>query len=67
VRTTRLSPRQKKILELLAEGLNQKEISKILAISPNTVKAHLLITYERLGAVNDVNAVAISIRRKYIE
>ncbi len=43
-----LSPRETEILELLCEGLANKEIADQLAISIETVRAHLKNVYEKL-------------------
>lgn len=46
----KLSPRQREILELIAEGKATKEIAQLLKISINTVKTHRLKLMEKLGA-----------------
>jgi DNA-binding NarL/FixJ family response regulator len=46
----KLSPRQREILLLIAEGQATKEIAKLLKISVNTVKTHRLKLMEKLGA-----------------
>jgi DNA-binding NarL/FixJ family response regulator len=46
----KLSPRQREILLLIAEGKATKEIAKLLKISINTVKTHRLKLMEKLGA-----------------
>ena len=53
-----LSPREKQVLELVAEGRTNEEIGAILFISKVTVKAHLRNAYEKLGVRNRVEAVA---------
>lgn len=37
----RLTPRQIQILELLTEGMSQKQIASILSIGTGTVKSHI--------------------------
>jgi DNA-binding NarL/FixJ family response regulator len=44
-----LSPREREVLALLAEGLPNKRIALELAISEKTVKAHLTSIFERIG------------------
>lgn len=44
----KLSPRETEILELLCEGLANKEIADRLGISPETVRVHLKHIYEKL-------------------
>jgi DNA-binding NarL/FixJ family response regulator len=46
----KLSPRQREILQLVAEGKATKEIATLLRISVNTVKTHRLKLMEKLGA-----------------
>jgi DNA-binding NarL/FixJ family response regulator len=62
-----LSPREIQMLEDLAEGLTNKEIGQRLAISDETVKVHLRRVYEKLGARDRSNAVAIALRQNLIE
>jgi DNA-binding NarL/FixJ family response regulator len=44
-----LSPREKEVLALLAQGLSNAQIGKSLYISPVTVKAHVRHIFEKLG------------------
>jgi DNA-binding NarL/FixJ family response regulator len=44
-----LTPREREVLQLLAEGLTNKEIAAALVISVNTVKRHLKSVFARLG------------------
>ena len=46
----KLSPRQRQILQLIAEGKATKEIATLLKISINTVKTHRLKLMEKLEA-----------------
>lgn len=61
-----LPPRQQEVLELLAEGLTNKEIARRLAISPATVKIHVARVTSWLGAVNRTDAVARAQRGRII-
>jgi len=49
-RAPRLTPRERQILTLLAQGLKNTEIAKTLEISPGTVKVHLMHVFEKTGA-----------------
>lgn len=51
-----LSEREKEILRLLATGLSNREISRRLFVSENTVKFHLKRTYAKLHVVNRFQA-----------
>lgn len=53
-----LSPRESEILELLAEGLANRQISRRLFISEATVKTHLVHIYDKLGVDSRTAAVA---------
>ena len=57
-----LSPRQREILDLVAEGRTSKEIAVTLGISESTVNWHLANAFERLGASSRAEAVALAIR-----
>ena len=56
--TPPLSPRERQVLELVADGRTNEEVAGLLFISPVTVKAHLRHIYEKLGVRNRVEAVA---------
>lgn len=53
-----LSPREAEILQLLAEGLPNRQISKRLFISEATVKTHLVHVYDKLGVDSRTAAIA---------
>jgi ATP/maltotriose-dependent transcriptional regulator MalT len=52
-----LSGREIAVLELLAEGLSNREISERLYISTNTVKAHIKHINSKLGVTRRAQAV----------
>lgn len=62
-----LSPRQVEILECLNRGLNNNEIGETLGIERLTVKTHLQILFQKLGAANRSEAVAIALRKQLIK
>ena len=53
----RLTPREREILGLLAQGLRYKEIGAQLGISTSTVRAHLHSIYGKLGVESRTEAV----------
>ena len=61
-----LSPRQIEMLHYAAKGLTNADISRILGIGVDFVKAHMKTAFSRLGASNRSEAVAIAIRHKLI-
>lgn len=52
-----LTEREKNVLNLLSQGLTNKEISNELHISVHTTKAHLESIYEKLNVNNRLQAV----------
>jgi DNA-binding NarL/FixJ family response regulator len=62
----KLTPRQREVLELLAEGHQQDEIARQLTLSVNTVHRHCAEIFIRLGAANAVAAVAVGLRKGLI-
>jgi DNA-binding NarL/FixJ family response regulator len=50
VKPVKLSPRQREILQLIAQGKATKEIATLLQVSVNTVKTHRLKLMEKLSA-----------------
>ena len=56
---TMLTERECQIMELVSEGLSNKEIGRRLNLSEGTIKVHLHHTYQKL-AVNNRTALAVS-------
>jgi DNA-binding CsgD family transcriptional regulator len=53
-----LSPREREILELVAQGLTNAQVARMLWISPGTVRKHLENAYEKLDVHTRTGAVA---------
>jgi len=53
-----LSRKERAIMESLAKGMTNRELSKALQISTNTVKFHLSNIYEKLSVRNRAQAIA---------
>ena len=53
-----LSPREQEVLELLAQGASNQEISHALVIAPNTVRRHVQAILAKLGVRNRTQAAA---------
>jgi DNA-binding NarL/FixJ family response regulator len=51
-----LSPRERDVLRLVAEGLPNKQIARKLGITDRTVKAHLTNVFQRLGVTDRTQA-----------
>lgn len=62
-----LTPRQQQILESITRGLSNSDIAAQLEISTTRVKQHLNELYEKLGAANRAEAVAIVLRRRLLK
>lgn len=62
-----LPPAELGILSMLSDGKRYKEIASAFSISEETVKKHLKSLYEKLGATDKTEAVAIALRRKLID
>ncbi|HYZ10435.1 MAG TPA: response regulator transcription factor [Actinomycetota bacterium] len=62
-----LSPREVEILQKIAYGSTTKEVADQLGISFHTVKTHLERIFEKLGANDRAQAVAIAIRQGLVE
>jgi DNA-binding NarL/FixJ family response regulator len=61
-----LSGREIEILQLVARGLNNKDIARELLISESTVKAHMLHIFDKLGVTDRTAAVTTALRRGII-
>lgn len=57
-----LTPRQREVLQLIAEGRSTKEIAKDLGVSVNTVKTHRLKLMEKLGVHEITGVVRYAVR-----
>lgn len=58
-----LTPREREVLERLAEGLSNREIAAALGISEHTAKFHVASVLGKLGAANRAEAVRQGLRR----
>lgn len=58
-----LTPREREVLDLLAEGLRNAEIAERLHVSPHTVRTHVAAVMGKLGAHTRAHAVAIALGR----
>jgi len=57
-----LTPREIEVLQLLSEGLGNKEIASRLNISEHTAKFHVASIMGKLGAMSRTEAVTLGIR-----
>ncbi|HWA17055.1 MAG TPA: response regulator transcription factor [Gemmatimonadales bacterium] len=59
VETLRVTPRELEILELIAQGLSNREIAERVNVSENTVKTHSSRVFDKLGARRRTQAVQL--------
>ena len=57
-----LTPRQREVLQLLAEGKSAKEIASVLGISPRTVETHKYTMMDQLGVKTTAGLVQHAIK-----
>ncbi|MEW2588091.1 response regulator transcription factor [Streptomyces virginiae] len=61
-----LTKRELEVLQLVADGLSNQQISKRLFLSQATVKSHLVHVYAKLGVESRTAAVAAAATRRLI-
>ena len=61
-----VTPRQRELLRLMADGLDTEDAALALGVSPETVKTHVQGVMSKLGASGRTEAVAIALRRGII-
>jgi DNA-binding NarL/FixJ family response regulator len=62
-----LSPREREVLVLVAEGLPNKLISRRLGISEKTVKAHLTSVFRAIGVDDRTQAAVWAVRNGLVD
>ena len=62
-----LTKREVQVLKLLAEGLFNKEIADMLAISERTVKNHISNIFKKIGVADRTQAAVFAIRNGMID
>jgi two-component system response regulator NreC len=62
-----LSPREREVLQLIAEGHSNKQIAEILCISVKTVQAHRMNLMSKLDLHDRADLIKYAIQRKIID
>jgi DNA-binding CsgD family transcriptional regulator len=65
--SSRLSPRERQIVKLVAESKSNKEVANILQISVKTVESHRANIMEKLGLHSVTELVRYAIRNNIVE
>lgn len=58
----RLTPREREVLQALAEGLNDREIGQQLHVSTETVRTHMVNILGKLGVESRLQALVYALR-----
>jgi NarL family two-component system response regulator LiaR len=61
-----ITPRELEVLQLIAEGLSNKEMAERMFVSENTVKTHASRVFDKLGASRRTQAVQYAKRQGLI-
>lgn len=67
LRVSRLTPRERHVVKLLAEGRSAKEIATLLELSVRTVESHRFNLMHKLNVHNRAQLVAYAVRKKIIK
>jgi len=62
-----LSQRELEVLQLVAEGLSNKQIARELIIAESTVRYHLTSIFNKLGVDTRTHALAVAAQNGYIQ
>ncbi len=61
-----LTPRQREVLQLLAEGRSMKEAAKILNVAPRTVAFHKYRMMEELNLKTNADLIRFALREHIV-
>jgi DNA-binding NarL/FixJ family response regulator len=63
----RLTPREREVLQALADGLSDKEIAERLHVSPKTVRFHMVNVLAKLGVDSRLQALLVAARHGIVD
>ena len=61
-----LTEREREVLSLIVEGLNNTQIAEKLTVSPSTIKSHVSSILSKLGVTTRTEAVTLAFRHKLV-
>ena len=62
-----LTDREREVLTLMIEGLNNTQIAGRLTVSPSTIKSHVSNILSKLGVASRTEAVTLALRNHIIQ
>jgi len=61
-----LTPRQREVLQLLAEGRSMKEVAAVLNLAPRTVAFHKYQMMKQLGITSSAELIQYAVRQHIV-
>ena len=61
-----LTPREREVLVLMVDGLNNPQIGERLFISVTTVRTHVSNIFSKLGVSNRAETITLALRNKLV-
>ena len=62
-----ISAREKSVVQLIAEGLTNKQIAEVLSVSLKTVEAHRAAAMRKLNVTTTAGLIRYAVRNKLVE
>jgi NarL family two-component system response regulator LiaR len=62
-----LTERERVVLALMVEGLNNTEIAAKLVVSPSTIKSHVSHILRKLDVASRTEAAALAVRQHLVD
>jgi len=61
-----LTEREREVLALMVDGLNNTQIAGRLTVSPSTIKSHVSSILSKLGVASRTEAVTLALRNHIV-
>ena len=61
-----LTPRQREVLQLLAEGFSMKQVADMLSVTPRTVQFHKYSMMRQLGIKSSAELIQFAVRQHIV-